>query len=140
MQESDTHQDAAEPNTARRRLERLLGGRPLSVYGVLLAGIGVLVVLLAIVYVTGRSDGSGQEAPPCLGVDRAAAEQAITGGLIERIRVVSEQDQPERGPLAVTLDLTDGATCWSLPQGVASQADLNQIIGVATVFNEIFAG
>ena len=81
MQDSDNHQDAAEPNTARRRLERLLGGRPLSVYGVLLAGIGVLVVLLAIVYVTGRSDGSGQEAPPCL---RGKPLAGVLGGREER--------------------------------------------------------
>ena len=122
------------------RIKRLLGGRPLSVYGVLLAGVGVLAILLAIVYVTGRGDGTGQETPSCLDVDRAAAEQAIAEGQVERVSIVTEQDRPERGPLAVELELTDGATCWQLPQGIASQSDLNQVIGIVTVYNEVRAG
>ena len=133
----DQDQRADDPHGGglRGRLERLLGGRPLSVYGVLIAGIGVLALLLAIVVITGRGDGAGDETPICLPIDRDKAFDAIDAGTVERMNVVREQDRPEVGPIAVTLDLNDG-DCRRLPEGVASQRDLYEIIGVVTVFNE----
>lgn len=123
----------------RQRLERLLGDRSLSVYGVLLAGAAVLAVLLGIVWVTGRGGGTA-ETPTCLDVDLADANEAVGNGLVEQLRIVTDQEQPERGALAVEMRLNDGATCWQLPQGVANHDALNQIIGVAAVYNEVRAG
>lgn len=130
-------EDGAEGGGARVRLERLLGNRPLSVYGILLAGVGVLVLLLLIVYVTGRGDGSGQEVPPCLPVTPGEARDAVNEGLVERVNVVTEEGQPERGPLKVTLDLNDDDNnCRELPEGISAQRDLYELIGFVTVYNQ----
>lgn len=139
MQDAGEGQEEGAGRRRLRRLEGLLGGRPLSVYGVLLAGIAVLVVLLGIVWATGRGGGTAQT-PTCLDVDLPLAKKAVSDGSVERLQVVTAQEQPERGALAVELHLNDGTTCWQLPQGVAGQEALNQIIGVAAVYNEVRAG
>ena len=139
MQEAgDRREDDQGADGPRGRIERLLGGRPLSVYGVLLAGIGVLVVLLAIVYWTGRGSGTA-ETPTCLRMTPDEALKSINDGLVERMKVLTEEGRPERGPLAVTLDLVDG-NCRQLPEGIPAQRDLYQIIGYVTVFNQSRAG
>ncbi|MDP9365675.1 MAG: hypothetical protein M3Q10_15880, partial [Chloroflexota bacterium] len=117
---------------------RLLAGQPLSVYGVLLAGVGVLVVLLAIIWATARGDGTGEQ-PLCLPTTAEEARRSINDGLVARMRVLTEEGRPERGPLLVTLDLNNDS-CHQLPAGVAAQGDLYQIIGFVTVFNESRAG
>ena len=140
MQNTGDHdQDGNAPSGVRSRFGRLLGNRPLSVYGVLVAGAGVLVLLLLVIIVTGRGTNPAQESITCLGIDRAEAETAINTGLVERISIVTEQGKPERGPLAVTFYLVDG-NCRRLPEGVPAQPDLYRIIGVLTVFNQTRAG
>ncbi len=140
MQDADDqrHQgdaDAAGNGGLQARLVRLLGGRPLSVYGVLLAGVGVLVLLLAIVVITARGDDAGQGAFECLDVTLQEAEAAITHGDVERITVVSPTDKPETGPIKVSMRLNDGY-CRQLPQGAVSQPDLYYIIGVVDYYNQ----
>ena len=112
---------------------RLLGGRPLSMYGVLIAGIGVLAALFGILIVTTRGD----EPPPitCLPVTLEEGEALVRGGEVDRISVLTERGKPQTGPLAVTLDLNNGS-CRELPKGVAAQRDLYVTVGVVTVHNQ----
>jgi hypothetical protein len=133
------NEDAASQDERRGRLDRVLGGRPLSVFVILLAGIGVLAVLLAIVYLTGRGSGGGEPTLTCLPVALSEAQTDISQSMVERMNVVTEQNKPEKGPLAVTLHLNDG-NCRELPKGVPAQPDLYAIIGFVTVFNESRAG
>jgi hypothetical protein len=112
---------------------RLIGGRPLSMYGVLIAGIGVLAALVGILIVTTR----GEEPPPitCLPVTLDEGEALVRGGEVDRISVLTERGKPQTGPLAVTLDLNNGS-CRELPKGVAAQRDLYVAVGVVTVHNQ----
>lgn len=123
----------ADDRPGRIGLRRLLGGRPLSMYGVLIAGIGVLAILLGILIVTTRGD----EPPPmtCLPVTLGEGEALVRGGQVGHISVLTERGKPETGPLAVTLDLDNGS-CRELPKGVAGQSDLYQAVGVVTVHNQ----
>ncbi|HEU5432914.1 MAG TPA: hypothetical protein VFU81_14700 [Thermomicrobiales bacterium] len=132
---------ALPPPSGRRRLlsQRLLGGRPLSVVGILIAGLLVLVVLLAIVIITGRNDKTGPAPLTCLPVSLAEAEASVRGGLVDRVAVLTERGKPETGPLAVTLDLTDG-NCRELPKGVTAQDELYRFIGEVAVYNQLAAG
>lgn len=130
---------AARPGGVRGWYERIVGDRSLQVYGILLAGVGVLAVLLLIVYLTGRDTGSGQDAPVCLDIDQQEARQVIANGELARMTVLTEQDRPALGPVAVSLGLND-QSCRELPQGIGGQTDLNEIIGMVTVYNEVMAG
>lgn len=131
----DGPEERAAGGSRRQRLERLLGGRPLSVYGVLLAGVAVLAVLLGIVWATGRGDGTGQEIAPCLPITRDEALADINEGAVERVSVVTEEGKVEGGPLLINLHLNNG-TCHQPPAGVPAQRDLHEIIGVVTVYNQ----
>ncbi len=112
---------------------RLLGGRPLSMYAVLIAGVGVLAALLGILIVTTRGD----EPPPitCLPVTLEEGESLVRAGEVGRINVLTERGKPQTGPIAVTLDLNNGS-CRELPKGVAAQRDLYVAVGVVTVHNQ----
>lgn len=139
--QSDEMTPAVPPPEGRRRLisRRLLGGRPLSVVGILIAGLLVLVVLLAIVIITGRNDKTGPAPLTCLPVTLAEAEASVTDGLVGRVTVLTERGKPETGPLAVTLDLNDG-NCRELPKGVTAQDELYRFVGEVTVYNQLAAG
>ncbi|MCC6313051.1 MAG: hypothetical protein IT337_03490 [Thermomicrobiales bacterium] len=137
MADADEQQESTP--AGRPRLHRLLGGRPLSVYLVLAAGLVVLLGLLALVYVTGRGDSEGPKPPICLPVTLAEAEAAVNRGLVERVNVLTMRESPEIGPLAITLDLV-GGNCRELPKGVRTQGDLYRLIGVVTVYNQTRAG
>jgi hypothetical protein len=114
-------------------LRRFVAGRPLSMYVVPLAGVGVLGLLLAIFIISARGD----EPPPitCLPVNLAEGEAFVRAGQVDRISVLTERGKPETGPLAVTLNLENGS-CRELPKGVAQQRDLYEAIGVITVHNQ----
>lgn len=126
------------PEPARRGLRGPLQDRPFSVYLVLAAGLAMLVVLLTVVVLTGRND-NGPEPPICLPIAAPEAERAITRNRVERVNVLTESGKPETGPLALTLDYSDG-NCRELPKGVQSQADFYRLIGVITVYNQTRAG
>ncbi|MDP9354593.1 MAG: hypothetical protein M3R02_04790 [Chloroflexota bacterium] len=121
---------------ARARLERLLGGRPLTVYGVLAAGVGVLLVLLLIIWITAGGGGSDDKAPPCFALDGATARDAVLNGEVERVDVTYALDQPEFGPALLRLDKIDG-TCISLEQGAKGLEGAYQVIGAVAYYNEI---
>ena len=130
----------AEPPAGRsgRGPGRGFGGRPLSVYLVLAAGLAVLVVLLALVVLTGRDD-AGPQPPICLPLTPEEAERGVNGGLVAQVNVLTEEGRPETGPLAVTFDLADG-NCRELPKGVRAQPDFYRLIGLVTVYNQTRAG
>lgn len=137
IQEPD--EPATRPGGVRGWYERVVGDRSLQVYAILMAGVGVLAVLLLIIYLTGRDTGSGQDAPVCLDIDHQEARRVIANGELARMTVLTEQDRPDLGPIAVSLGLND-QSCRELPQGIGGQADLNEIIGMVTVYNEVMAG
>jgi hypothetical protein len=116
----------------------LRGDRPLSVYAVLLAG-GIVLLLLLIVVVTTSLDSNEPQRSTCLGIDLREAETAITNGQVRQLTIVTEEDDPATGPVAVTIDLTD-QVCRRLPEGIAAQPELYRIIGLATVYNQTFPG
>ncbi len=122
----------------RSRLQRLVGDRPLSVYVVLLAGGGVLLLLLIVVITTSLNSNEPQRAT-CLGIDLDEAETAITSGQVRQLTIVTEQGDPQTGPVAITIDLTD-QICRRLPEGIAAQPDLYRTIGLVTVYNQTFPG
>jgi hypothetical protein len=136
-QRDDLDQDGitrAEDEPGMFDLRRFLTGRrPLSMYGVLIAGVGVLAALLAVVIITGRGD----EPPPitCLPVTVDEGETLIRNGQVARANVLMERGKPETGPLALTLDLQNGS-CRELPKGVAGQRELYEAVGVITVYNQ----
>ena len=118
------------------RLGRGLGGRSLSVYGILLAGGAVLLILLAIVWIT-ADDGDDGDGPTCLNIRVDEANELIETGEVERLQVQWAQDRPETGPITLDLRTVDGA-CRSLePQGVEGQPEIWEIVGHAFLRNEI---
>lgn len=130
------------PSEPPSRWRRLLARRPLSVYGVLLAGIAVLALLLVVVILTSRPEGVAQR-PPCLDVDREEASRLINEGAVEQIHIVTDRDNVETGVVVVELDLVSDEAepeCRQLPQGIASQPDLERLVGQVWIYNETRAG
>ncbi len=120
---------------ARARLERLLGGRPLTVYGVLAAGAGVLLVLLLIIWITAGGGGGDDDVPPCFTLDAATARDAVLNGEVEKVDVTYAQDQPDFGPALLRLDKIDG-TCITLEQGAKGLEGAYQVIGAIAYYNQ----
>src|SRR5687767_1669623 len=101
--------DARPPvDRALARLGGTLGGRPLSVCGVLLAGAAVLLLLLAIIWLTADDGGNG-DGPTCTNVEFSEAIDLIKGGDVERVQVTYAEDRANIGPILVRLSLVDDA-------------------------------
>ena len=131
-----------EPGPGGRRVPRRLPRLrmpPLSVLGVLVAGLLVLAGLLAVVIVTGRNKNPGPLPLTCLPVSLPEARASLQAGAISRLTVLTEQGKPQVGPLALSFDLADG-NCRELPKGVQSQDELYRFIGEVTLWNELSAG
>ena len=131
-----------EPGPGGRRIPRRLPRLrmpPLSVLGVLVAGLLVLAGLLAVVIVTGRNKNPGPLPLTCLPVSLPEARASLQAGAISRLTVLTEQGKPQVGPLALSFDLADG-NCRELPKGVQSQDELYRFIGEVTLWNELSAG
>ena len=117
----------------RTRLDRGLGGRPLTVYGVLAAGAAVLLILLAIIWITATGD-SNSDRPNCLPIAPPDALTAVARDQVDRINITADRVKAEeRGPILVGLDLLD-ETCRFLevPNG---QADALLVIGSVSFHN-----
>lgn len=139
--DQDHRQDGEGPyplDAMRERLRPMLGNRPLSVYGVLAAGIAVLLVLLAIIWIT-ATDNDTPEPPVCVNLDVANAQEEILAGRVDRATVLFDPDvvSPDNvrfGPAAVRLDLLDGS-CFNLPQGLVGRDVAYQIVGIIDFYN-----
>jgi hypothetical protein len=116
------------------RLGGTLGGRPLSVYGVLLAGAAVLLILLAIIWITAGGGGGG-ERPTCQNVELAGAIELIESAQVERVRVTYAEEQAAVGPVVLELTTIDAACRLFQPQGVQGSPDMYTIIGVVDYWN-----
>ncbi|MDQ3044133.1 MAG: hypothetical protein M3R06_03135 [Chloroflexota bacterium] len=122
----------------RERLRPMLGNRPLSVYGVLAAGIAVLLVLLAIIWIT-ATDNDAPEPPVCVNLDGVNAQEEILAGRVDRATIlfdpnVDSPDSARFGPAAVRLNMLDGS-CFNLPQGLLGRDVAYQIVGIIDFYN-----
>lgn len=133
-QHQDDHAGADPVGRARAWLERVLGDRPLSVYGVLAAGVLVLVVLLAIIWIT-ATGGNGDDAADtqCFEITVEEAQVTIERGEVAQVRITTAQEGPEL-PIAALLELTD-QSCRYLPEGAANRNGMLLVLGAADFFN-----
>jgi len=121
---------------ARAHLERALGGRPLSVYGVLAAGVLVLVVLLVIIWLTATGGEDNAADDQCFGMTAEEAQAVIERGEVTSIRITTARersDGPEL-PIAAQLDLSDGG-CRYLPEGATNRNGTLLVLGTADFYN-----
>ena len=121
----------------RERFDRGFGGRPLGVYGVLAAGAAVLLILLAIIWITATGP-SDDDPPNCLPMARGVALTAVARGEVEQINVTADREQSDqRGVIAVGLNLTD-ETCRLLELGdQTGQQDAWTILGRVEFRNRV---
>ena len=127
---------AAQPpvDRALARLGGGLRGRSLSVYGVLLAGAAVLLLLLAIIWIT-AGDGDDDSVPTCLNIEPNDVLNRIKAGDVERVRVSLAESDPSLGPVALSVETTDGACHLLQPQGVEGQPDIYTVVGAIDYYN-----
>jgi hypothetical protein len=112
----------------------------MSVYGILAVGVAALLILLLVIYLT-ASDRGDPDQPICTAISPEQASLAVRSGRAEQLTIAYDDEietpTSERwGPVLARLDYTDGQ-CANLPQGIANQADVYQIVGVINVYNEI---
>lgn len=115
-------------------------GRPMSVYGILAAGVTALLILLLVIYLT-ASDRGDPDQPICTTISPEQASLAVRDGQAEKLTIAYDDEietpTSERwGPVLARLDYADGQ-CANLPQGIANQPDVYEIVGVINVYNEI---
>lgn len=127
--------DAAEPRdeSAFSAMQRRLDGKPMLIYGTLVAGALVLLLLLMIVWLSTRNNGS--QVVLCLDTSVAQAQQAILDGGVRRIDILIDDQQPMQGLTAIQLELEDGE-CRKLPEGADNRPGLLQILGLVELYNQ----
>jgi hypothetical protein len=130
-----TPPDASEPkdDSTFSAVQRRLEGKPVLIYGTLIAGAVALLLLLMIVWLSTRDDGSHVEL--CLDTSVAEAQQTIIDGGVRRIDVLIDAEQPMEGLTAIQLELEDGE-CRKLPEGADNRAALLQILGLVELYNQ----
>ncbi|MDQ3539512.1 MAG: hypothetical protein M3440_02390, partial [Chloroflexota bacterium] len=114
-------------------------GRSMSVYGILVAGVAALLILLLVIYLT-ASDRGNPDQPICTTISPEQASLAVRDGQAEQLTIAynDEIETPtsERwGPVLARLDYQDGQ-CANLPQGIVNQTDVYAIVGVINFYNE----
>jgi hypothetical protein len=117
----------------RNRLNQTLGGRPIIVYLVLLAGVATLLLLLAIVWISASGPGSDNR-PFCTPIGSSDAQNAILAGEVEQINILVGQQDPLQSLTGMRLELVDGS-CRQPAQGADARNDLYFILGVADFYN-----
>ncbi|MCO5221792.1 MAG: hypothetical protein M9947_09465 [Thermomicrobiales bacterium] len=110
-----------------------LDGKPVLIYGTLLAGAIVLLLLLMIVWLSNRDSSSPVKL--CLDTTLAETQQAILDGSVRRIDVLIDSEQPMEGLTAIQLQLEDGE-CRKLPEGADNRGILLQVLGLVELYNQ----
>ena len=114
-------------------MQRRLEGKPVLIYGTLIAGAVALLFLLMIVWLSTRDSGSPVNL--CLDTSLAEAQQTIIDGGVRRIDVLIDTEQPMQSLTAIQLELEDGE-CRKLPEGADNRAALLQILGLVELYNQ----
>lgn len=122
-----------EEDSAFASVQRRLEGKPVLIYGTLIAGALVLLLLLMIVWLSTRDNGS--KVNLCLDTTVAEAEAAIVEGGVRRVDVLIDAERPMEGPTAIQLELEDGE-CRKLPEGADNRAALLQVLGLIELYNQ----
>src|SRR5215203_1559967 len=123
-------------NRAMARVGRRFSGRPIAVYGVLAAGIFVLLILLAIIWFS-ADDDDGNEGPICTDTSPLEAVDLIKDGEVDKLSIDYPQtDDDDIGndivlPALMRLNLADGNCRNLVPQGPAGEIDMYTVLGAA---------
>jgi hypothetical protein len=120
----------------RDRLEQRIGGRPLILYLVIIAGVGALVLLLVIIIVSATKDGDNNQST-CLDISPHDAVAQIFAGNVEKATITIDNEQNELGPVAITIEFKDNGGCRTLPQGIDNRDGMLQILGAIEYANTI---
>jgi len=128
-------------NRAMARVGRRFSGRPIAVYGVLAAGIFVLLILLAIIWFS-ADDDDGNEGPICTDTSPLEAVDLIKDGEVDKLSIDYPQtDDDDIGndivlPALMRLNLADGNCRNLVPQGPAGEIDMYTVLGAADWYND----
>ena len=114
-------------------MQRRLEGKPVLIYGTLIAGAVVLLLLLMVVWLSTRNSGSPVNL--CLDTNVAEAQAAILEGGVRRADVLIDAEQPMQGLTAIQLELEDGE-CRKLPEGADNRGQLLQVLGLIELYNQ----
>lgn len=120
----------------RDRLEQRIGGRPLILYLVIVAGVGALLLLLVIIIVSATKDDSNNQST-CLDISPHDAVSEIFAGNVEKATITIDNEQSQLGPVAIKIEFKDNGGCRSLPQGVDNRDGMLQILGAIEYANSI---
>ena len=122
-------QDEGAFSSMQRRFE----GKPVLIYGTLIAGAAVLLLLLMVVWLSTRESGS--KVNLCLDANLAEAQTAILDGGVRRVDVLIDAEDPMQGLTAIQLELEDGE-CRKLPEGADNRGQLLQVLGLIELYNQ----
>lgn len=120
-------------DTAFSAVQRRLDGKPVLIYGTLMAGAMVLLLLLMIVWLSTRNSGSPVNL--CLDTTVTEAQQTIIDGGVRRVDILIDAEKPMEGLTAIQLGLEDGE-CRKLPEGADNRAALLQVLGLVELYNQ----
>jgi hypothetical protein len=114
-------------------MQRRFEGKPVLIYGTLIAGAAVLLLLLMVVWLSTRESGS--KVNLCLDANLSEAQTAILDGGVRRVDVLIDSEDPMQGLTAIQLVLEDGE-CLKLPDGADNRAQLLQVLGLIELYNQ----
>lgn len=130
---SDTSAASSGNGNERASIQQRLEGKPLLIYGTLLGGALALLLLLMVVWLSTRNDGS--KVKLCLDTTVADAQTAILDGSVRRVDVLLDDETPVEGLTAIQLEL-EGGECRKLPEGADNRDQLLQVLGLVELYNQ----
>lgn len=131
--ESGSPQNGDPNDRGFAAFQRRMDGKPMLIYGTLIAGALTLLMLLLIVWLSTRDDGTTVQL--CLDTSVTQAQSEIIAGNVRRIDVLLDDAQPVEGLTAIQLQLADGE-CRKLPEGADNRPGLLQVLGLVELYNQ----